>query len=68
MPKVTVYRFRLYDIRSDQTIVSRRMGTSVAIERARGEPIDDSALEADVSELDPAEDGFTPIGWRPQPR
>lgn len=49
MSKVTVYRFQRYDIVSDQTIRSRCWATREAIERVRGEVLEDTATEVDAS-------------------
>jgi len=48
MSKVTVYRFRLYDITTDGTRVSRRWATREAIERLGGEILEDTASEVDA--------------------
>lgn len=64
MGQVTVYKFEVYDITTDQRRVSSRMATLEAIVRARGTPIDGTALEIDGAELDPAEFGMTPRDFR----
>jgi hypothetical protein len=65
MATVTVYRFRKYDIASDQNIVSRRMATREAIDANCGVVIDGTGVEIDDSRLDPMIDGMTPIDFVP---
>jgi hypothetical protein len=65
MATVTVYRFRKYDIASDQKIVSRRMATRESINAIRGEVIEGTGVEIDDSRLDPMMDGMTPIDFLP---
>ncbi len=54
--KVTVYFFRKFDVIGGEYRVSNRRATLEAIERARGEPIMDSAIQIGDGELD--EEGF----------
>jgi hypothetical protein len=51
MAMVTVYRFTVYDITTDENHVSRRMGTREAIASARGSPIENTACDVDEAEL-----------------
>jgi hypothetical protein len=66
MTTVTVYRFRIYDIGSDQMQVSRRMATREAIQTiAQAEVLEDTALEIDASEVGAEVNGMTRIGFVP---
>jgi hypothetical protein len=65
MSRVTVYRWRKYDIVMDENQKSRRWATLDAIERAGGEPVDYVGCEIDEAELDPSTPGMTPRGWTP---
>jgi hypothetical protein len=53
MPKITVYKVRLYDAAKDTTHISRRMATRAGADRMRGEVIEGSAVEIDASKLMP---------------
>ena len=66
MSKVTVHMFRVYDAQTDEFLVSRRMATTEAIARARGEAVQGTAFEIDVTDLDPGIDGMTPRGFQPR--
>jgi hypothetical protein len=57
--KVKVYRFTVYDITADEQHRSRRWGTREAIDRARGEVLEDTATEVDESVLGREIDGMT---------
>jgi hypothetical protein len=66
MTTVTVYRFRKYDIVSDQMQVSRRMATRAANQTiAQAEVLEDTALEIDASEVSGEINGMTRIGFVP---
>lgn len=58
--RVTVHRFTVYDIRTDESVTSTRMATAEAIERIRGVLVGGTAREIDAAGLDPAEPGMTP--------
>jgi len=60
MAKITVHRFTVYDVTSDQSQTSRRMATAEAIARARGVAIEGTAREIEEVDLDPNEDGMAP--------
>ncbi len=69
MDKVTIYRFRSYDIREDQIRTSRRWGTREAVkEIACGEVIEDSAIEVDATAIESDIPGMTVIGYDPERR
>jgi hypothetical protein len=63
--KVTVYRWRIYDIVCDGSRTSRRHGTLEAMKRCHGEPIEGSAVEVDTSAVETDEPGLTAIGFDP---
>lgn len=52
MNRVTVYYFTGYNIDTDKQTVSRRPATLDMIRRANGEPLVETALVVDASELD----------------
>jgi len=66
MTKITVHRFSVYDVQTDENVVSRRMATLEAITRARGEAIKGTAFEIDAADLDPDLDGMTRRGFLPR--
>jgi predicted RNA-binding protein len=45
--RVKVYRFRLYDIASDEFRISNRMATAARIRRIHAEPIKRASMEID---------------------
>ena len=55
-----VFPFKVYDIQSDQYIVSRRYGMFETIERIHGKRIGPS-IEVPATDVD--EDGFTAIDY-----
>jgi len=64
---VTVYRFSVYDISTDEHRRSRRWATREAIERIRsGVVIEDTASEVDLRVLD--DNGMTERDFDPEPR
>jgi hypothetical protein len=65
MARVTVYRFTIYDIFSDDNIISKRMGTREGVEKIRGAVIESTAVYIDEASLDPDMPGLTPIGFAP---
>jgi hypothetical protein len=66
--KVTVYRFRKYDIGTDEHQVSRRWGTLEGIESVRGTVIEDTATEVDASAVGAEIPGLTSRNFQPNPR
>jgi len=60
---VTIYRFRLYDINTDESRTSRRWATREAIERIHGEVLTDTATEVDASVVDTDIPGMTERGF-----
>ena len=59
--RVNVYRFRLYDIASDDFKISNRMATAACIRRIRAEIIRRTELEIDKQYVN--SDGLTDIGF-----
>jgi hypothetical protein len=68
LSKVTIYRFRLYDITTDGNRESRRWATREAIERIGGEVLEDTATEVEASAVATDIDGMTVRGFDPHPR
>ena len=58
--RVKVYRFRLYDIASEDFKISRRLATPACIKRIRAELIHRTELEIDKKNLNA--DGMTEFG------
>jgi hypothetical protein len=58
MNKITVYKFRVYDVTTDGFHTSSRYGTREAIEKmVRGEVLENTAIDVDESEIEsPASD------------
>ena len=65
MAKVTVYRFKKYDIESDHEKKSRRWGTREAIEAIDGAVLEDTATEVDEAVLGREINGLSDIGYDP---
>lgn len=65
MPKVTVYRFQLYDVQSDQMQTSRRWGTQEAIEDLGGHPLVHTATEIDEGQVGGEIEGLTVRDFSP---
>ena len=66
MARVTVYRFRVYDVLSDQMRLSRRMATRESINGiARGEVLEKTAVEVEDSAVGTEIPGMTAIDFRP---
>jgi hypothetical protein len=63
--KVKVYRFRKYDIASDNFIISSRLATHACIRRIRAELIRSTELEIDKKDLNA--DGMTEIVFGDRP-
>lgn len=70
MSKVTIYRFSLYDINTDESRQSRRWATLEAIKRLHGEVHEETATEVDASVLEPSNiiHGLTARDFNPHPR
>jgi len=68
LSKVTIYRFRKYNIGSDGYDVSRRWGTREAIEHVCGEVLEDTAVEVDEAAVATDIEGLTVRGFDPRPR
>lgn len=69
MAKVTICRFEVYDIQSDQVVTSKRWGTRQAIiETAHGRVLEETATEVDESAVASDIQGFTVRDFNPHPR
>lgn len=68
MSRVKVYRFTVYDIVNDENCRSRRWGTRAAIERIRGEVLEDTETEVDSSVLGREIEDMTERHFDPHPR
>ena len=64
---VTVYRWRAYDISSDEKRESRRWATREAVEKLGGEVLEDTATQVDASVVDTDIPGMTERGFDPHP-
>jgi hypothetical protein len=65
MTKITVYQFTKYDIASDQSIKSRRLGTREAIQEIGATILENTAMEVDESVLGSQMAGLSDIGFNP---
>jgi hypothetical protein len=65
MNKVTIYRFRRYDIQVGTMVLSPRWGTLEAIKAVRGTAMVDTAIEVDSAIVDTDEPGMTTRGYHP---
>lgn len=68
MSKVIVYRFRKYNISTDENVESHRWATREAIERVGGEVLEDTATQVDASVLGRQIGGMTERGFDPHRR
>jgi hypothetical protein len=59
MPKVTVYKIKVYDISKDESRVSRRMATEKGAAIMCGRIILGTGIEIDADRLEPGEE-WTP--------
>ncbi len=64
MAKVTVYKVQVYNITTDQFVLSRRMATREGAKIMRGEVIENTAVEIDETQLEPGEK-WTPRDFKP---
>lgn len=65
MANVTVYRFEMYDVQTDQMRTSVRWGTLDAIERIRGHALIRTAIEIDERYLGGELEGMTMRNFNP---
>jgi len=65
MEKIKIYRFKKYDIISDNNITSRRMATKEAIEKICAELLPETAIEVNLDIVD--DDGMTIIDFTHNP-
>ena len=64
MPKVKVYKVKVYDINTDAYVVSRRMATREGAEIMKGVSLDNTEIEIDASQLETGEN-WTPRDFTP---
>ena len=64
MAKVTVYKVQLYNVATDNSLISRRMATAEGAEIMGGHILKDTAVEIDLSQLESGEQ-WTPRGFNP---
>ena len=62
---VTIYRFKKYDIATDEPVLSRRWATTEAIARVNGTAMKDTATVVDVSVVGSEVEGMTVRGFDP---
>jgi transcriptional regulator with XRE-family HTH domain len=55
-PKVKVYRVKVYNVTTDETLISRRMATEKGAAIMRGEIIAETGMEIDADRLEPGEE------------
>lgn len=65
MATVTVYRFEMYDVKTDQMRTSMRWGTLNAIERIGGHALIHTAIEVHESHLGEELEGMTKRNFNP---
>jgi hypothetical protein len=56
MPKVRVYKVKVYDVTTDESRVSRRWATEKGAAKMHGEIIGESIIEIDADCLEPGEE------------
>lgn len=65
MAKVTVYKFRAYNPKTDEFKLIDRMVTREGARTVPGNIVEDSGIEIDESQLEPATQ-WTPKGFEPR--
>jgi hypothetical protein len=64
MQKVTVHKVQCFDVIAGEMRIQLRMATREGARRMQGEIIEGTAVEVDVSQLEPGEQ-WTPRGFVP---
>jgi len=64
MPKVKVYKVRVYNVMTDEFVISRRMATRDGAAIMRGEILEHTGVEIDSSHLEDGEQ-WTPKDFSP---
>ena len=64
MPKIKVYRVKVYNSLTDEFVVSRRMATREGAAIMKGVVLDSTEVEIDASQLEPGEN-WTPKDFTP---
>ena len=68
MAKVTVYKFKIYDIANNDHRISRRYGTAEGIQRVRGEVLEQTAVEVEEALVGEEVEGLTLRDFNPRAR
>ncbi len=61
---IEIYQFKIYDIVSDETLISKRWGTEAGIQSVCGRKLDETKHLVDPSVVDMA--GLTEKGYMPE--
>jgi hypothetical protein len=64
MPKVRVYKVKVYDVTAGEYQVSRRMTTEKGAAKMRGDIIPETGIDIDADRLEPGEE-WTPRDFVP---
>ena len=64
MAKVKIYRVKVYNVMTDQPVISRRMATREGAARMKGEILEDTGIAIDESRLEPGEQ-WTTVDFKP---
>jgi hypothetical protein len=64
MAGVKIYKVKLYNVVTDQYVVSRRMATREGAAKMKGEVVENAGIDIDESRLEPGEQ-WTPIDFMP---
>ena len=67
MAKITVYKVKLYNVATDESVISKRMATPAGAKKMGGEIVVGTAVDIDASQLEPGEE-WTPRNFNPNPR
>jgi hypothetical protein len=62
--RLKVYKVKLYNVITDQFVISRRMATREGAATMRGVVLEDTGVEIDASQLEPGEH-WTPVDFIP---
>jgi hypothetical protein len=62
--KVKIYRVKVYNVMTDQPVISRRMATREGAARMKGEVLENTEIAIDDSRLESGEQ-WTPIDFKP---
>jgi hypothetical protein len=65
MTRLKVYKVKVYDVTTDQFVISRRLATREGAAIMRGVVLEDTGVVIDASQLEPGEQ-WTPKDFTPQ--